>query len=513
MNRDNFDLSVYLVTDSTMIPEGSTFMDQVKKAIDNGATCVQLREKKIETKDFIERARAVKKLTDAAKIPLIINDRLDVALAVGASLHIGQDDMDAKEARKLLGEDKIIGVSVSTPEETKKAIADGADYVGIGLCFSTQTKVTHKIPCGPRGAQQILRAICECESDLKTCLIGGINQSNVSRVRYQSGIPDRKLDGVAVVSCIMAQEDAAKATIELAGGWNDTPAWCQSIRRLDLDQKALVARVREKHPIIHHITNNVVKNFSANVTLAVGGSPIMSESSPEFDELASFDGGLVLNAGEATPENFSMFIDAARAYNKNNKPIVYDPVGCPASAYRANFTRSMLVEGYFTVIKGNQDEIMTAAGMSLGVSGGCDSVSNAETKTVLGIAQRFALSTRSVVVVTGKTDIIADGIFDGQTDLVDCDVSKQRVALIDGGSPMMGSITGTGCSLGSVICSFVAANREDPFKATVAACRFYKDAGSVAAELAQHKGPGTFQYLFLDALYQSSIGSDLASEF
>jgi len=496
-----------------MIPEGLTFMGQVKKAIDSGATCVQLREKDIETKDLIARARAVKKLTDAAKIPLIIDDRLDVALAVGANLHIGQKDMDAKKARELLGEDKILGVSVSTPEETKKAIADGADYVGIGLCFSTQTKVTNKIPAGPRGAQHILRTISECNSNLKTCLIGGIKQFNVSRVRYQSGIPDRRVDGVAVVSGIMAQQDAAKATAELVSGWKGTPSWCQLIKPLGLDQKALTARVREKHPIIHHITNNVVKNFSANVTLAIDASPIMSESSLEFDELASFDGGLVLNAGEATPENFGMFIDAAHAYNKHNKPIVYDPVGCPASAYRSNFTRSMLVEGYFTVIKGNQDEILTASGMNLGVSGGCDSVSNAKTETVVEIAKKFALSTRAVVVVTGKTDIVADGIFGGQTDLIDCDISKQRVALIDGGSPMMGSITGTGCSLGSVICSFVAANREDPFKATTAACKLYKDAGSVAAALAQHKGPGSFQYLFLDGLYQASVGSDLASDF
>lgn len=513
MNRSDFDLSIYLVTDSGLVPEGIPFLDQVQKSIEAGATCVQLREKHIETKDFIERAKKVKQLTDKAGIPLIIDDRLDVALAVGAGLHIGQDDMDAKVARKLLGDDKILGVSVGNAEETKKAIADGADYVGIGICFSTQTKVTKKIPGGPRLAQNILKAIVDSKSNMKTCLIGGINQTNIARVRYQSGIPERKLDGVAIVSCIMAQNDATLATKSLKDGWEQKPSWCQSIQKVHYSPRQMIQRVRSTHPIIHHITNNVVKNFSANVTLAIGGSPIMSECIDEFEDLAKFDGGLVLNAGEITHDNLPLYMSAAKAYNKFNKPIVYDPVGCPASSFRANFTRAILVEGYFTVIKGNQDEILTAAGIHLDASGGCDSVSKVDQLEIIKVAKEFALSTRSVVVVTGKEDIVADGIFDGQVDLVNCDISKQRYQKVKGGDPMMGSITGTGCSLGSVICSFVAANREDPYSATVAACKFYKDAGEVSANLAKNKGPGTFQYLFLDALHQDSVGSDMTSDF
>ncbi|QPG73015.1 hypothetical protein FOA43_000319 [Brettanomyces nanus] len=513
MNRNDFDLSVYLVTDSGMLPDGVSFVEQVKRAIDNGVTCVQLREKSIETKDFIERARAVKKLTDAARIPLIINDRLDIALAVDAHLHIGQDDMDARTARKLLGDDKIIGVSVSTVEETEKAIDDGADYVGIGLCFNTQTKITTKMPKGPRGAQDILRAIYNKGSNMKTCLIGGISQSNIQQVRYQSGIPENRLDGVAVVSCIMKQDDAAKATMELARGWNSVPKWCTTIRKVNLTHKQLTQNVRNSRPIVHHITNNVVKNFSANVTLAIGASPIMSECIEEFDDLAKFTGGLVLNSGEISQCDVPLYISALRAYNEHNKPIVYDPVGCPASVYRRNFTKMILMEGYLTVIKGNQDEILAAAGMDLGVSGGCDSVSNIRFSKLSEIAKQFALSTRSVVVVTGKTDIVADGIFSGQTDLVDCDVQNQRFECLEGGSEMMSQITGTGCSLGSVICSFVAANREDPYQATLAACMLYKEAGGLAGQLAKHKGPGTFQYLFLDALNQCSLGNCVDSEF
>ncbi|VEU23693.1 DEKNAAC104948 [Brettanomyces naardenensis] len=503
MNRNDFDLSVYLVTDSGMVPDGLTFLGQVEAAIRGGVTCVQLREKDIETKDFIDRAKAVKELTDAANIPLIIDDRLDVALAVGANLHIGQDDMDASIARELLGEDKILGVSVSTVEETKKAIDDGADYVGIGLCFSTNTKVTKKIPKGPRGAQPLLRAIYEKGSDMKTCLIGGINQSNVSRVRYQSGIPQKRLDGVAVVSAIMAQNDAFKAAKDLVTGWNSTPQWCTVIGGKRPEISGLL-----NHPLIHHITNNVVKNFSANVTLAIGASPIMSECIEEFDELAAIAGGLVLNSGEISQDNVPLYTSALQAYNKHNKPIVYDPVGCSASTFRSNFTQMILVEGYLTVIKGNQDEILTAAGAILGTSGGVDSVSRLGMVELLDIAKKFALSTRSIVVVTGEKDLVVDGVFEGQTDLVDCHIGQQKFQFISGGSPMMTQVTGTGCSLGSVICAFVAAYRDHPFEATVSACSLYKKAGTVAGKLATFKGPGTFQYLFLDALNQYSSGVD-----
>lgn len=505
------DLSVYLVTDSGMLPEGVTFIQQVANAIDGGVTCVQLREKHIETKDFIDRARQVKKLTVQAGIPLIINDRLDVALAVGAGLHIGQDDMDAKEARQLMGPDAIIGVSCSTVEETEKAIADGADYIGIGLCFDTLTKDTGKVAGGPRAAQPLLKAIVNAGSGMKTCLIGGINQSNVQRVRFQSGIPERQLDGVAVVSCIIAQSDAKKASSELLRLWNAPPPWTLGIKTNDLSEKEIIARVRSNRPVIHHLTNDVVKNMSANVTLAIGASPIMSECSEEFDDLAKFAGALVLNTGTLNGSYLKMYIHAMHVYNAHNVPIVYDPVACGATGFRRDTNRRLLVEGFATVIKGNQDEIVAAAGISDKLaSGGVDSLGSLSLQEVKRIATEFALSTRSVVVVTGQTDIVADGI-QSVPDLANSD-TEQRVAVIEGGDPMMGSITGTGCSLGSVIASFVAANRSDPYAATVAACQFYKNAGDVSGKLASFKGPGSFQYLFLDALYRDTLGADIAED-
>ncbi|GMG55893.1 unnamed protein product [Ambrosiozyma monospora] len=318
MSKKNLDLSIYLVTNSEMVPNGISFLDQVSAAIDNGVTLVQLREKNLDTRTFIERAKQVKKLTDKAGIPLIINDRVDIALAVDAHLHVGQSDMDAKEARQILGDDKIIGVSASTIPEIEQAIKDGADYVGIGICYDTTTKKSEKIPMGPIGSHPLLEVIKKSRSGMKACLIGGINQSNIQKVRYGAGVPGLPLDGVAVVSCIMAKEDAGKATRELVDLWNTPPVWTKTLnvsKKMEISE--IIKNTRKVSPMCHNITNGVAKHFAANVTLAVGASPIMSECYQEFDDLAAFPNtGLVLNTGTATSENIDIYLKATAAYNK-----------------------------------------------------------------------------------------------------------------------------------------------------------------------------------------------------
>lgn len=139
--KPEVDYSLYLVTDSTpAILQGRDLGDIVKQAIHGGVRVVQLREKSLSTADFIKRAKALRYVTRKNGIPLLINDRVDVALAVRCDgVHIGQDDMDVATARRLLGPGAIIGVTVSSVEEALRACRDGADYLGIGTVFATST--------------------------------------------------------------------------------------------------------------------------------------------------------------------------------------------------------------------------------------------------------------------------------------------------------------------------------------------------------------------------------------
>ncbi|ODV87215.1 hypothetical protein CANARDRAFT_5768 [[Candida] arabinofermentans NRRL YB-2248] len=508
MERHDFDLSIYLVTNAEMVPESNTFIEQVKAAIDNGVTCVQLREKNVSTRAFIERALEVKKLTDAARIPLIINDRVDVALAVDAHLHIGQDDMTVPMARKLLGPNKIIGVSTGYVDEVEKAIDDGADYIGIGIIFDTNTKKTSKIAMGPVGCQELLKVIQRRDSKMKTCVIGGIKPDNVQRVRYMSSIPATKdqrgvsIDGAAVVSCIMAEKDAGAATRLLVKKWKSKPDFIDEENRPH-DEKfrmePYLTALKDSQIMVHHITNDVVKNFSANVTLAIGASPLMSECQDEFLELAANDGtALLLNTGTPNDEQTEMYVAGLNAYNKYKRPIVYDPVAAGASSIRRQSVKKILLEGYVSVIKGNAGEIYAAAGRSNKMRGVDSGIGESYTEQI-EVAKELAARTKAVVVLTGKVDIIVDGRSPYDYTY---GTHQMRVATVAGGHKMMSQITGTGCSLGSTIASFIApapATHRDTFLQTVAACCLYKKAGERAAALFDGK-PGSFQTHFLDEL-------------
>ncbi|KAL9254689.1 Thiamine biosynthetic bifunctional enzyme TH1, chloroplastic-like protein [Drosera capensis] len=189
------DLFLYAVTDSGMNKKwGCTIEDAVKEAIDGGATTVQLREKDIETHDFLEAATLCAAVCHSRGVPVLINDRIDVALACNADgVHIGQSDMPASIARALLGLDKIIGVSCKTPEQAHKAWIDGADYIGCGGVYPTNTKAGN-LTIGLHG----LRSVC-LASKLPVVAIGGIGISNAPTV-MGIGVPNLK--GVAVVSAL-----------------------------------------------------------------------------------------------------------------------------------------------------------------------------------------------------------------------------------------------------------------------------------------------------------------------
>ena len=189
------DYSIYLVTDDGCL-QGRALIDCVREALEGGVTLVQYRAKTASSAEMYAEALQMKALCDSFNVPLIINDRLDIAMAVGAAgVHLGQDDLPCAAARKILGEDYIIGVSAHNPAEAKAALQSGADYLGCGAVFGTATKADVK-KLGTEG----LTAICR-EKGLPVVGIGGVTADNYREVRVAGA------DGAAIVSGILAQPD------------------------------------------------------------------------------------------------------------------------------------------------------------------------------------------------------------------------------------------------------------------------------------------------------------------
>lgn len=203
INCSKKELMLYAVTDRHWLGDG-TLYDQVKKALDGGATFVQLREKKLDREDFLAEALEIQKLCKKYGVPFVINDEVSIAKDIDADgVHVGQSDMEAMDVRKVLGPDKILGVSAQTVEQAIIAEKHGADYLGVGAVFATGSKddaddVSH----------ETLKAICEAVS-IPVIAIGGITKDNVSELAG-SGIC-----GVAVISAIFGQNDIKKATEDL----------------------------------------------------------------------------------------------------------------------------------------------------------------------------------------------------------------------------------------------------------------------------------------------------------
>lgn len=194
------DYSIYLVTDDGCL-QGRALIDCVREALEGGVTLVQYRAKTASSAEMYAEALQLKALCDSFNVPLIINDRLDIAMAVGAAgVHLGQDDLPCAAARKLLGEDYIIGVSAHNPAEARAALLCGADYLGCGAVFGTATKADVQ-KLGTDG----LAAICKAKG-LPVVGIGGVTADNYREVRAAGA------DGAAIVSGILAQPDI-RATV------------------------------------------------------------------------------------------------------------------------------------------------------------------------------------------------------------------------------------------------------------------------------------------------------------
>jgi hydroxyethylthiazole kinase len=242
----------------------------------------------------------------------------------------------------------------------------------------------------------------------------------------------------------------------------------------------LLQRIREKHPLIHHITNYVVMNDTANVTLALGALPVMAHAREEVSEMVGAAGALVLNPGTLSPHWVEAMLIAGRQANALGIPVVYDPVGVGATKYRTETGESLLRELGIAVVRGNSAEVGTLSGAG-GTVRGVESVEGV--KDPAAVARDLARRRNTVVVITGKRDIVSDG---------------KRVLGVDNGHEMLKTITGTGCMSTTMVAMFCAVEN-DFLVAAAAALACFGLAAQKAAGSSQ--GPGTFRAALLDSLY------------
>jgi hydroxyethylthiazole kinase len=248
---------------------------------------------------------------------------------------------------------------------------------------------------------------------------------------------------------------------------------------MDFNLKDNLMRLRQNVPLVHNITNYVVMNFTANVLLAIGASPVMAHAIEEAEEMAAISGALVVNIGTLSPPWVAGMKLAMKRAAALRIPIVLDPVGAGATAYRNHVLSELLNTSAPTIIRGNASEILALAGYSISTKG-VDSTARAEHSLDAAIA--LSRKYGSVVSVSGEQDVI---------------ISGDRIAYIHNGVKLMTRVTGMGCSASAIAGAF-AAIVEDPFLAAVSAATVMGVCGELAYSKSQF--PGSFQIAFLDAL-------------
>ncbi|MDR3092238.1 MAG: hydroxyethylthiazole kinase [Clostridiales bacterium] len=247
----------------------------------------------------------------------------------------------------------------------------------------------------------------------------------------------------------------------------------------------LIEKVRAKKPLVHHITNYVTVNDCANVTLGIGASPIMADANEEAADIAGISQAVVLNMGTLNPRTARSMLIAGKAANLAGAPVVFDPVGAGASAYRNETAAALISEVKFAVIRGNISEIKYIAGLkseTKGVDAGEGDIDSADGQN---IAKSLAKRLDCVIAITGATDIVSDG---------------EKTALIKNGHSMLANLTGTGCMCTSLVGAFVGASPRAPFEAAVCAVLSMGIAGEIAYEKAGELGNGSFRAALHDAI-------------
>ncbi|BBO85639.1 hydroxyethylthiazole kinase [Desulfosarcina ovata subsp. sediminis] len=244
----------------------------------------------------------------------------------------------------------------------------------------------------------------------------------------------------------------------------------------------LLAEIRKTAPLIHNITNMVVMNATANILLAVGASPVMAHSRHEAEEMASMAGALVINIGTLSDPWVEAMLLAARAANRTGCPVILDPVGAGATAYRSRSVRNLIDDASVSVIRGNASEVLSLVDAGVTTKGVDSSLalSDAAIDAARGIASHYGC----VVAISGERDLITDG---------------DRVLRVANGVPLMTRVTGLGCGLSAVVGAFCAVAGADRLAAVAAAFGFYGLCGELALKVSDR--PGSFYVAFLDALY------------
>jgi hydroxyethylthiazole kinase len=242
---------------------------------------------------------------------------------------------------------------------------------------------------------------------------------------------------------------------------------------------ALLARVRERRPLIHHITNFVTAGDVANVTLALGASPVMARAPEEVEEMTDAASALVLNTGTLTVDGADSMVQAGRRANARGVPVILDPVGVGATAFRSSQVRRILQEVRCACVRGNAGEIAALAGAG-GRVRGVDA--SGMVRDIEDLARGLARRTGGAVAATGVEDVVTDG---------------NSVVRIANGHPLLARITGSGCMATAVIAA-AAAVEPDPLAAAIAGLVCFEVAAECAAERAA--GPGTFRAELIDAV-------------
>jgi hydroxyethylthiazole kinase len=249
--------------------------------------------------------------------------------------------------------------------------------------------------------------------------------------------------------------------VDSAGVWND------------------VLAIRQRAPLVHNVTNLVVMDVTANALLALGASPVMAHARQEVGDMAALAGAVVLNMGTLDDGWVASILAALEAAREHGKPVVFDPVGAGATAYRTETARSVLTAGGLSVVRGNASEIAALAGTA-GRTKGVDSLDDS---VHVADAAAGLLEHCQVVVISGEKDVV---------------VSRNARCVLSNGCALMTRITGMGCTATAIVGAFLAV-QDDPFLAAAHAMAVMGIAGEIARE--QSEGPGSLRVHFLDALH------------
>ncbi|MDR3587082.1 MAG: hydroxyethylthiazole kinase [Desulfosporosinus sp.] len=246
---------------------------------------------------------------------------------------------------------------------------------------------------------------------------------------------------------------------------------------------ANLSEVKEKSPLIHHITNYVTVNDCANIVLALGGSPVMADDLDEVAEMVGYASALVLNIGTLNSRTIASMLVAGRRAKELGVPVILDPVGVGATKLRTNTAEKLIRELKPEVIRGNMSEIKVLAGLDVAIKG-VDSLADEQGSSL--IAKKLATELNCVIAITGKTDVVSDGL---------------QVCLLDNGHRILADVTGTGCMTTSLVGTYCGVTN-DYFTAAVAGIISMGLAGEIAqASLRHGEGIGTFRVRLLDSIY------------